>query len=66
MQDLQAAYEPKNGWQKSGGPMQSPGPLGEGCRDAHPHSVAPAATNTASRTILMVKLRSFMVSAGFT
>ncbi len=42
-------YEPKNGTQKPAGPTQSPGPLGCGCRFAHPEKAAATVTHSAAR-----------------
>jgi hypothetical protein len=40
---------PKNGVQKSGGPTQSPGPLGPACIDAQLESAAHAIAHSVSR-----------------
>jgi hypothetical protein len=42
-------YEPKNGVQKSGGPTQSPGPLGVPCSDAQLVSATQASAYSARR-----------------
>ncbi|MET3214122.1 UNVERIFIED_ORG: hypothetical protein ABIC48_001865 [Burkholderia territorii] len=39
-------YEPKNGTQKSGGPIQSPGPSGRA--EAHPDNMTPTAIATSA------------------
>ena len=44
-----ANYEPKNGTQNPAGPTQSPGPLGCGCRFAHPEKAAATVTHSAAR-----------------
>lgn len=44
-----ASYEPKNGTQKPAGPTQSPGPLGCGCRFAHPEKATATVTHSAAR-----------------
>jgi hypothetical protein len=43
------SYEPKKGVQKSGGPTQSPGPLGLACIEAQLDNAAQASAHSVSR-----------------